>query len=104
MYTETLLHMLFFFSFTVTFGVQWLMWLVPFLVLGYRKEMWFYLLTGTAYLTVANMLWWGMGKQISYLPVLNDIAGMLVWFAVLYLFFRTKIETTKVKKSKHNLA
>jgi len=104
MYTETLLHMLFFYSFTVTFGVQWLMWLVPFLVLGYRTEMWFYLLTGTAYLMVANMLWWGMGKQISYLPVLNDLAGILVWFAVLYLFFRTKIETTKVKKSKHNLA
>jgi hypothetical protein len=104
LYTETLLHMLFFFSFTVTFGVQWLMWLVPFLVLRYRKEMWFYLLTGTTYLAVANMLWWGMSKQISYLPVLNDIAGILVWFAVLCLFFRTKIETTKVKKSKHNLS
>ncbi len=95
-YCETFKHMLFFFSFSITFGIQWLMWPVAFMLLNYRKSIWVYLSSATLYLGIANVMWWGIFRQIHYLSMIHELTGLIVWFSVLFLFY---VESAKVKKS-----
>lgn len=92
-------QMVFFFVFTVTFGVQWLTWLAPFLVLSKTKYQKIFFSLATFYLAVAyyyNVYNVFQGGPTFYLlDNLRKVLGLGVWGTVVLMF--TKQNSQKQK-------
>ena len=84
--------MLFFFVFTLTFGSQWLAWLVPFIILVRPKNWIIFFITATIYLISA------FTKNVYLLPanitaifnVLETVFGFSVWLSIIFLFYEQR--------------
>lgn len=85
--------MLFFFIFTLTFGSQWLAWLVPFIILVKPKNWQWFFITASIYLLVA------FAKNVYPFPIsvthtfniLETIFGFSVWLAIISIFYEPRI-------------
>lgn len=83
-----LIIMLFFFVFTLTFGAQWLSWLVPFIILVRPKNWILFFVLVALYLVVA------FTKNVYLLPanitaifnVLETVLGFAAWLSTIFLF------------------
>jgi len=86
-------QMLFFFIFTITFGVQWLTWLIPFLILSKVKYQKIFFSLATFYLALAyyhNVYNISLtGPTFYYLDSLRKVLGLAVWL-IMILMFRQK--------------
>lgn len=82
-------QILFFFVFTVTFGVQWLTWLTPFIFFSKSKYIKIYIVISTFYLISAyfpNIY----SVSIRLFPTLNNIRkilGLADWGVLILMFF-----------------
>ncbi|TRZ53273.1 hypothetical protein D4R99_01155 [bacterium] len=84
--------MLFFFVFTLTFGSQWLAWLVPFIILVKPKSWMLFFVTATIYLISA------FTKNIYLLPtnitaifnILETVFGFFAWLSIISLFYEQR--------------
>ncbi len=89
MLKEILIIMLFFFVFTPTFGIQWIAWLVPFILLV-RPKMWiFFLIIASVYVTL-GFVWDADSYFHTIMPIWTNIiagAGFVTWIFITYLFF-----------------
>lgn len=87
-----LITMLFFFVFTLTFGAQWLAWLVPFIILVRPKNWMLFFVTATIYLISA------FTKNVYLLPanitaifnVLETVFGFSAWLSIIFLFYEQR--------------
>lgn len=87
-----LLIMLFFFTFTLTFGSQWLAWLVPFIIMARPKNRNWFFVTATVYLISA------FTKNVYLLPdyitaifnVFETVFGFSAWLSIMFLFYEQK--------------
>lgn len=88
---EILVVMLFFFSFSPTFGTQWLFWLVPFVLLEKPHNWKTFFLIAFLYLVVAFAWDYSIPGQyqtiISKLPVASML-GLIVWGVTVRMFTR----------------
>ena len=84
-----LLIMLFFFIFNLTFGSQWLAWLVPFIILIRPKNWMLFFITATLYLISA------FTKNVYLLPlnitsifnVFETVLGFAAWGSIISIFY-----------------
>jgi hypothetical protein len=85
-------QMLFFFVFTTTFGVQWLTWTVPFLILTKIKYQKAFFTMATFYLAVAyfhNVYNISLaGSTFYFLDSLRKVLGLAVWLIMILMFNR----------------
>lgn len=92
--TEILGIMLFFFSFTPTFGAQWLTWLVPFLFMEKPRgwKLWF--VTATVYIAVTFFgdAYYLTKQQIVWRDTAVTVLGFIVWGQIFYMFLKNKNE------------
>jgi len=87
-----LMIMLFFFIFNLTFGSQWLAWLVPFIILVRPKNWILFFVTATIYLISA------FTKNVYLLPtnitiifnILETILGFTAWLSIISLFYEQR--------------
>lgn len=84
--------MLFFFIFTLTFGSQWLSWLVPFIILIKPKKWQLFVVAATLYLIIV------FARNVYLLPdnityifrILETIFGFITWLATILIFEQLK--------------
>lgn len=77
--------MLFFFVFTLTFGSQWLSWLVPFIILIKPKKWQWFIISITLYLIIV------FAKNVYLLPdniayafgISGTIFGFIAWLTTI---------------------
>ena len=89
---NTLMIMLFFFIFNLTFGSQWLAWLVPFIILARPKNWLWFFITATIYLIAA------FAKNVYLFPVnvtaifniLETVFGFIAWGSIISIFYEQK--------------
>jgi len=89
---NVLIIMLFFFVFTLTFGSQWLAWLVPFVILVRPKNWILFFVTATIYLIFA------FAKNVYLLPfnitvifnIFETVFGFSAWFSIIFLFYEQR--------------
>ena len=87
-----LIIILFFFIFTLTFGSQWLTWLVPFVILVRPKNWIFFFVTATIYLISA------FTKNVYLLPaniiaifnVSETVFGFSAWLFIISIFYEQR--------------
>lgn len=87
-----LMVMLFFFIFTLTFGSQWLAWLVPFVILVRPKNWILFFIAAAIYLISA------FAKNVYLLPfnftvifnVLETIFGFAAWLSIISIFYEQR--------------
>jgi len=87
-----LMIMLFFFIFNLTFGSQWLAWLVPFVILVRPKNWIWFFITATIYLISA------FAKNVYLLPanvtaifnILETVFGFSAWFSIMFLLYEQR--------------
>ena len=87
-----LIIMLFFFIFNLTFGSQWLAWLVPFIILVKPKKWRWFIITSTLYLILA------FAKNVYQLPsditaifnVLETVFGFSAWLSIISIFYEQR--------------
>jgi len=91
---NVLIIMLFFFIFTLTFGSQWLSWLLPFIILIKPKHWLLFILAATIYLTTAFI------KNVYLLPdnvtavfsILEMVLGFITWSSIILIFYKNYYE------------
>jgi Gpi18-like mannosyltransferase len=74
-------QLIFFYSFTVGFSVQYFSWFVPFLIIVKPKNTYRFLFFISVYLTINYLQWI---YKISYLPTIETILSYLLWFYFLH--------------------
>lgn len=87
-----LLIMLFFFVFTLTFGSQWLAWLVPLIILVKPKNWIWFFVAATFYLISA------FTKNVYLLPfnitvifnVIETVFGFATWLSIISIFYEQR--------------
>src|SRR5262249_1319311 len=91
-FEEILLVMLFFFAFTPTFGIQWLIWLVPFLLLTDLRKYKEYMFISSVYLLLNYGQWIGNMTKLTWYPQLVFIMGigLWIWFLVAFVKYDRK--------------
>jgi hypothetical protein len=81
--------MLVFFVLTPTFGGQWLVWIVPFLLISELKYSKIFLISAALFLVSSYSSWFGI--KITY--QLNILLSVVTWFVTVVLaqnFIRRK--------------
>ena len=82
--------MLFLFAFTPTFGIQWLTWIVPFVIIV-RPKLWkLFLVLGSFYLTF-GFAWDAYQYFRDIMPLWNSVVnriGFLVWIFIIIMFVK----------------
>ncbi len=82
---EILDQMLFFFIFTISIGIQWFMWLTPFLIIKKPKFGGWYFLFGSLYVAATYVLWTLRSSQFGIFLWLTQLLGVLVWLSIILL-------------------
>lgn len=79
--------MLFFFVFTLTFGSQWISWLVPFVILVRPKKWRWFFITATSYLIIvfARNVYLLPANITSIFRILETILGFATWITTILL-------------------
>ncbi len=77
---ELFSQLLFFFILTPVFGIQWLMWLVPFFLILRPQGTWMFFIIATVYLLVSYALWLGLKTESTSL-----IGGIFVWLSLIFI-------------------
>jgi hypothetical protein len=85
-YTQILYGMFFFFTFTPTFGIQWLIWLMPFLIITRHSHRFWYMLTGTVYLMGAYLQWSYPGFGVESYEAFLVIMGFVMWTVIVFIW------------------
>lgn len=96
---EVLIIMLFFFSFTLNYGAQWLLWLVPLIVIEKPKFWKLFMILATVYLSV-NFAWDVYPKLYQYgrlLEFADMILGFGVWSTVMIMFILNMVKSNKIQ-------
>lgn len=78
------LLMLFFFVFSPTFGMQWIMWPLPFFLLTNRKESIGYIILSFVYLTLLYIQWFGSDRLVMF----ANGTGVILWLYLFLLIYR----------------
>ncbi len=87
LYQNLYAQLLFFFSFTPTFGIQWLVWITPFIFITKQKEG-FWLMTIITIFLVANYLPWIYSLINPEFLFFSNLINFLTWISFIYFFVR----------------
>jgi len=88
---EILILLLFFFSFTVTFGSQWLIWLLPFIIIKKPKYWLWFIISSTVYLMVNFMLdvYQNLYMHKELYQFYSTVLGFFCWIFVFRIYRST---------------
>lgn len=85
---EILDQMLFFFVLSPTMGIQYFMWIVPFLIIKRPRLYWIFIIMATVYIGNVN-LYWILGGNMEFMLKYMVQFGLLTWGSlVLIALFR----------------
>ena len=85
-----LMIMLFLFVFTPTFGIQWLTWLVPFIIIV-RPKLWRIFLFAASIYLATGFAWDYYQFFRDIMPLWNSVVnriGFLVWILIIVMFYK----------------
>jgi hypothetical protein len=82
--SQIIILMFIFFIFTPTFGTQWLLWIIPFILLSPISELALFFFLAGIYLTLTYAPLFGVKPLTFFYPV----SGFAVWFYLGYLFWK----------------
>lgn len=88
---EVLDQMLFFFILSPTFGLQWLMWIVPFLIIVRPRWYWLFFIAGTIHVGDINLFWIMKESNMAIVRYAN-VFGLLVWSTLVFIFLNRKLK------------
>ena len=94
--------MLFLFVFTPTFGIQWFVWLVPFIIIIKPKLWRVFLVVVSIYITF-GFAWDAYQYFRDIMPLWNSVitrVGMFVWIFIIVMFWQNVLP--KTAKSQKN--
>lgn len=95
--------MLFFFVFTPTFGIQWLTWLVPFIIIV-RPKLWRTFIFVTSIYIAAGFAWDAYQYFRDIITMWNGVVnriGFLLWLLIIIMFIKNVFyQTTEGEKNR----
>ena len=93
--------MLFFFVFTPTFGIQWLTWLVPFIIIV-RPKLWRTFIFLVSIYIAAGFAWDAYQYFRDIITMWNGVVsriGFIVWLLIISMFIKNVFyKTTESQK------
>lgn len=93
---DILNQMLFFFIFSPSAGIQWLMWLAPFLIIKKPRYWWIFFLATSVYMGDANILWnINHFFTVKYLSLLYAL-GLCSWGSIVLIALKRKSIITRL--------